>query len=107
MNRILYSLLFGFILFAAPAQALDLHSAKAQGLVGETATGYLAPVQGGDGAVQALVNDINAKRKAHYEGIAASNNTPLQNVEQLAGKKAMEKTPAGQFINDGSGWKKK
>jgi len=31
----------------------------------------------------------------------------LQAVEQLAGKKAMEKTPAGQYIDDGSGWKKK
>jgi len=107
MKKIIYSLLLGLILFAGTTHALDLRSAKNQGLVGETASGYLAPVNTGDAAVKALVSDINAKRKAHYQGIAKANKTPLQTVEQLAGKKAMGKTPAGQFINNGSGWQKK
>ena len=107
MKTFIYSLIFSLVVLTGSAQALDLRSAKTQGLVGETATGYLAPVKTADQAIQNLVADINAKRKAHYQGIAAKNKTPLQAVEQLAGKKAMEKTPDGQYINDGSGWKKK
>ena len=107
MNRLFYALLFGLILLTGTANALDLQSAKAQGLVGETASGYLAAVQGATPAVDALVAEINNKRKTHYQNIASSNNTPLATVEQLAGQKAMEKTPAGQYINSGSGWQKK
>jgi len=107
MKKIICSLIFGLILLTGIAHALDLRSAKTQGLVGETATGYLAPVNSSNQTVQTLIADINAKRKAHYQGIAKDNKTPLQTVEQLAGRKAMEKTPSGQFINNGSGWKKK
>lgn len=107
MKNSIYSLIFGIILFAGTVHALDLRSAKTQGLVGETSSGYLAPVNTTDKAVQALVKDINAKRNVHYQGIAKDNKTPLQTVEQLAGKKAMAKTPAGQYIKTGSGWKKK
>jgi uncharacterized protein YdbL (DUF1318 family) len=89
------------------AFALDLQTAKGQGLVGETLTGYLAPVQGGNNEAAQLVQSINAQRKQEYEKIAQRNNTPLQAVEQLAGKQALEKTPAGQFILVGGGWKKK
>ncbi len=88
------------------AFALDLGTAKAQGLVGETVTGYLAPVKATP-EVQKLVADINAKRKAMYEKIAKKNGTTLHAVEVLAGKKAIAKTPPGQFINLGKGWQKK
>lgn len=86
--------------------ALDLQTAKAQGLVGETLTGYLEPVKATP-EVQQLVNTINGKRKAEYQEIAQRNGTTLQAVEQLAGKKAIEKTPPGQFIKSGGGWQKK
>jgi uncharacterized protein YdbL (DUF1318 family) len=86
--------------------ALDLQTAKAQGLVGETLTGYLAPVKSTPEAQQ-LVKTINKKRKAHYADIAKRNGTSLQAVEQLAGKKAIDKTPVGQFIKAGGSWRKK
>ena len=55
-----------------------------------------------------MVNDINTKRKAHYQAIAKRNNTSLNVVEQLAGKKAIEKTPSGQYVKLPSGaWVKK
>lgn len=107
MKTLVSSLILTLILFCSSAHALDLRSAKVQGLVGETLTGYLAPVNTTDKTVQKLVNAINSKRKAHYKGIAENNKTPLKTVEQLAGKKAIAKTPAGQFIKTGSGWKKK
>ncbi|WP_319547487.1 YdbL family protein [Desulfogranum marinum] len=89
------------------ALALDLQSAKSQGLVGETPSGYLAPVEGGNAEAVKLVQSINAQRKAHYQGIANRNKTSLQSVELLAGKKAIEKSPAGHFVQINGQWKKK
>lgn len=91
-----------FTLLAGNAYALDLQTAKAQGYVGEQASGYLGIVKNAAG-VQALVADINSRRKAHYEKIARSNGTSLQVVETLAGQKAIDKTPGGQYVRDPSG----
>jgi len=86
--------------------ALDLDDAKERGLVGETLSGYLEVISG-NGEAASLVAEINAKRKAHYKNIAEKNNISLGDVELLAGKKAIEKTPAGQFVKIGGHWKKK
>ncbi len=106
MKKAITLILFGLLLICQPAMAIDLHAAKAQGLVGETTTGYLAAVQATP-EVQKLVATINAKRKQHYTQISQRNKTSLNVVEQLAGKKAIQKTPAGQFINVNGSWKKK
>lgn len=89
--------------------ALDLQSAKDQGLVGETQSGYLAsPTATASADVKALISDINAKRKQHYAKIAAKVGKSLGIVEQLAGKKAIEKTSAGRFVQSPNGsWLKK
>lgn len=94
------------LLMIMPAFAIDLGSAKTQGLVGETSSGYIAAVQA-SGEVNALVNDINGQRKAYYQNIAKKNSISLQAVEVRAGQKAIGKTPSGQYINSGSGWQKK
>ena len=107
MKKLLAALLFSLVLICQPVYGLELRDAKSQGLVGETTTGYLAAVNSTDQAVKNLVSSINSQRKQHYQGIAKKNNTPLQTVEQLAGKKAIAKTPAGQYVNDGKGWRKK
>ncbi len=107
MQKIITTVFLGLILLCQPAYGLELHDAKAQGLVGETTTGYLAAVKSPDKTVAKLIKSINSKRKQHYQGIATKNNTSLLAVEQLAGKTALSKTPAGQFINSGTGWKKK
>lgn len=106
MKKAITLILFGLLMICQPALALDLQTAKAQGLVGETATGYLAPIKTTP-EVQRLVNDINGKRKQHYLQIAQRNKTQLNAVEQLAGKKAIQKTPAGQFVNINGSWQKK
>ena len=106
--RLLITILFlSLTLFCQPVFALSLQEAKAQGLVGEMTSGYLAPVKDSSQAVKELVADINTKRKTHYQGIAQKNGTSLQAVEQLAGKAAIKKTPSGYFVNDGTGWKRK
>lgn len=99
-------LLLAMTLFALPASALDLRQAKSQGMVGETPSGYLGAVKPSP-AVNSLINDINAKRKAAYQNIAKKNGTPLSTVEQLAGKKAIDETPGGQYVFVGGKWVRK
>ena len=101
--------LFTTLILAAaqPAFAIDLQAAKDQGLVGETPSGYLEAVKQPTAEVKALINDINAKRKARFKEIAASNNTSLEAVEQLAGKKAIEKSRPGSYVKIGGAWQQK
>ncbi len=96
-----------FMCLAQPVFAIDLQAAKDQGLVGEALTGYLQPVKAANPEVQALVDSINSQRKQQYKSIAQRNKTSLQAVEQLAGKKAMEKSKPGHFIKSGGSWVRK
>ncbi len=107
MKKSLFLLFLALSLVCQPAFAIDLRTAKIKGLVGETATGYLAPVKPPSPEVAKLIQTINAKRKQHYKEIARRNRTSLQAVELLAGKKAIEKTPPGQFVKINGAWKKK
>ena len=106
----IFRLLFTILLLASAGLAIaaDLQSAKSDGLVGEQLNGYLGIVDASAGSdVRALVKEVNAKRKAKYESIASQNSTSLETVELLAGKKAVEKTQAGNYIQTATGWKKK
>lgn len=89
------------------AWALSLDEAKAKGQVGEKASGYLGAVTGGNADVQALVSDINQKRKQAYEEIAKRNGTSLNSVETLAGEKAIQNTKSGNMVEGPGGWIKK
>ena len=53
------------------------------------------------------MDDINAKRRQKFEEIAARNNTSLEAVELLAGKKAIEKSTPGSYIKIGGAWQRK
>lgn len=92
-------LLVVLLLLAGSAQALELSELKADGVVGERADGYLGLVEPEVAAdVAELVADINSRRKAEYQRIAAENELPLEKVEALAGKKTLGKTEAGHWI---------
>lgn len=69
--------------FAAPAFALDLSSARSQGLVAETPDGYIRAAKPSP-EVNALVADVNAKRRAEYERISKQNGQPVDVVGKLA-----------------------
>jgi len=100
---------FVLMMLAMPfsVMALDLHDAKSMGLIGEKADGYLGIVKSAPDVPQ-LVQKINNARKQHYKEIAARNKISLDAVEKLAGKKAIEKTANGQFVQLPSGkWLKK
>ncbi len=106
MLRSIFVAVMSCFLLVTAAWALDLPAAKQAGLVGETPSGYLAVVQSNPEAVQ-LVQSINAKRKQEYVDIAKRNGIDLKAVEQLAGKKAIDKTPAGQFVQVNGAWVRK
>jgi uncharacterized protein YdbL (DUF1318 family) len=97
------------LLLSVNVLAADLGSAKAQGLIGERPDGYLGLVVSNAPAdVRALVNDVNAKRRARYQQIAQQTNAPLSEVEKVGGATAIERTERGHFVMDSSGrWIKK
>ena len=83
-----------------------LSGAKAQGLIGEQADGYLGVVKP-QGDAEQIAKLINQARRTEYQRLAEQNNISLRDVEVMAGKKAIDKTPAGQMIKQGAGWQKK
>ena len=96
-----------FALLAMPAWALDLQSARSQGLVAERGDGYIEAVDAKAGGVSALVADVNAKRKEEYARIAAEKNQPVNVVAKLAAQQIMQGLPAGASYRDDSGAMKK
>ena len=95
------------LVFSSSLWALELQDAKSQGLVGETPSGYLAPVGSVTSEISALVININNQRKAEYQRIATKNSIALSDVEALAGKKAIEKSAAGHYVKLNGQWQKR
>ncbi len=96
---------------ALPAAAMSLNEAmaalgqaKASGQLGEKPDGYLGVVQGG-GQAEEIASQINQARRAEYHRLAQKNS--VSDVEAIAGKKAIEKTPSGQVIQLNGTWVKK
>jgi hypothetical protein len=101
-------LLCGLFMIASSAFAADLDKAKQAGQIGERADGYLGLVmESAPSDVRELVADINGKRKSEYMRIARENDLSLEQVQALAGKKAIAKTPGGQWILKNGGWTRK
>ncbi len=107
VKRIIVFIVFIVCVFGQTALAMDLQMAKKQGLVGETATGYLAPVRAPSKDISQLVDKINGERRKLYKKIAKKNRTTLQAVEQLAGEKAIKKSRSGYYVKQGSSWQRK
>ena len=84
----------------------SLGQAKSAGTVGEMSSGYLGVIknQGDASEIATLINDA---RKKEYQALAKKNGITLGDIEKMAGQKAQEKTPAGQYINVNGSWKKK
>lgn len=92
---------------AVPAWALDLHGARVAGQVGEKNDGYVTALKP-SGEVNALVADVNAKRKAEYARISKENGQPVDVVAKLAAGQIINGLPTGASFQDGSGnWKTK
>ncbi|CAA0079714.1 Uncharacterised protein [BD1-7 clade bacterium] len=95
-----------FVGGVSAAYALDLDQAKADGLVGETPSGYLKAVKASN-EINALVTSINNKRMAQYKKVAMQNGLTLSQVEKLAGEKAIKRTRSGNYILRDGAWEVK
>ncbi|WP_028292335.1 YdbL family protein [Oceanobacter kriegii] len=91
------------MLMSLGAAAMDLDTARETGLVGERLDGYVGVVNA-SGPVDALVAEINQQRKQHYQQIANKQNTPLANIEKIAGEKLVGKAKQqGYFYQSANG----
>ncbi|OFX12148.1 MAG: hypothetical protein A2516_10180 [Alphaproteobacteria bacterium RIFOXYD12_FULL_60_8] len=95
------------LLAPSPAWALDYQQAKSQGLVGERPDGLIGAVSPSP-EVNALVNEVNAKRLQVMQGIAQQNGTSVQAVQAITGEKQIQNAPSGTFVMSPQGqWVKK
>jgi len=99
----------GLMLLIQNAWAIDIRDAKAQGLVGEAKTGYIAAVQTPASAdVRALIADVNAKRKSSFQNAARKTGASVTQVANRFYETAVQKTAAGHYYQDAGGrWRKK
>ncbi len=96
-----------------PAAALTLNDAmsalgeaKASGQLGEMPNGYLGVVED-NGQAGEIARLINQARRAEYQRLAEQNGIKLTDVEAIAGQKALDKTPPGQYIQYQGQWRRK
>jgi len=104
------SLAFAIVIGAAPGSwAAPLDDAKAAGLIGERPDGYVAAVQPNPPPdIAALVRDINAKRLAAYQDIAAKQNVPVDQVGAVTAEKIKRQARSGEYFLDSNGsWTQK
>lgn len=71
-------------------------AARSAGQVGEKMDGYLGIVSGATPALQAIVNDINIKRRAVYSQRAKATNATLEEYALTAGCQAIMATSPGE-----------
>ncbi|AYZ33147.1 YdbL family protein [Serratia sp. FDAARGOS_506] len=94
-------------LFSSLAMALTLDEAKQQGRVGETLSGYIAPVKQ-DAETLALVKRINAGRAEKYQEVADGNHIAVDEVARMAGQKLVTRAQSGEYVRGINGqWLKK
>lgn len=107
MKRI--SVLLAALLLSFNVFALDLKTAKANGIVGETQSGYLAAVQANPSTeTLALVKQINQKRKVAYTKSATKAGVALNVMETRISQRLYERAAAGAFLKDSQGnWYRK
>ena len=80
-------------------------AARAAKQVGEQPDGYLGVVSGGP-AIQALVRDINIKRKAAYTASAQSSGATVEQFAFTSGCNLVARVPVGEMYRTPSGqWK--
>jgi len=107
MKRFRWVLFVAVLLISVQVCALGLDAAKNRGLVGEQPDGYLGVVEATADAVE-LVAEINQERREAYARIAREHGITLEQVARIAGKKAIEKTDPGNYVQTQQGrWVRK
>ena len=91
----------------ASAAKVVVDNAKREGLIGETAAGYLAVVgRQPDAEIVNAMNEINIGRKAVYTRLARAQNVQVEVVAALTGEKQIASAARGEKVLDKTGsWK--
>jgi len=97
----------GLAILSPPAFALDsqIETAISAGTVGERIDGYLGFTDATkvDASLKRKVDEVNAKRRAHYAKLAAETGVTLEQVARVTGEKQIAKARPGSKIMDASG----
>jgi uncharacterized protein len=95
------------VMLSVAAFALDLDQARSSGAVGEKMDGYAVALQNTP-AINALVADVNAKRRQEYQRISKENGQPVDIIAKLASVQIISRLPAGSAYQTPDGvWKKR
>ena len=78
------------LIIAVPAFALDLQTARQQGVLGEKADGYVAVLKATPEATK-LADEVNAARKAEYTRISKENGQSVDVVAKVAAEAIAKK----------------
>jgi len=94
---------------ASLAQDRPLDAPRAAGLVAERYDGYAVVRESGAPAdVQALVDQVNAERRALYQERAAVEGAPVEEVGKVYARQIMTAAPAGTwFLGEDGNWVQK
>jgi uncharacterized protein YdbL (DUF1318 family) len=90
---------------ASRSHAQDgLDAVKSQGLVGERPDGLVGAVADTvQPQIRDLIERVNAQRLERYREIARTNGTSVGDVQALAGRRLIDRTPKGQFVMTAQG----
>jgi len=101
----------GACAFALPRPALaadPLDAPRDAGTVGEGANGYAIPREGATAETRALVDDINARRRAFYQQKAEEQGVSMNAIQEIYAKVIYDKAPSGWWFRSESGnWVRK
>ncbi|WP_330981805.1 MULTISPECIES: YdbL family protein [Enterobacterales] len=107
MKKLGVMVVLSLCLISQSVFALTLEQARSEGLVGETLSGYLAPLKQ-DKQTLALVKQINDARGESYQQLADSNNIPVDEVAKMAGQKLVARAQPGEYVKGINGkWLRK
>lgn len=109
LKAILTTIVLAFSLITSPVWAISKDDAKAQGLIGERANGYLGIVTSSpSGDVKSLVKSINDKRRDAYNKGAKKAGVERSVFEVRMGQRLQDRAPSGHYIQLPNGkWQKK
>ena len=96
--------------FAASAQAQSrlLDTPRAAGTVGERFDGYAVARGAATPDILALVDKVNAERRAVYSQRAASENVPIEAIGKIYAAEIIKSAPAGTwFLSESGRWTQK
>lgn len=106
MKKLFASLIaLSVLTFAMPASAMDVATAKKQGLVGEQTDGLLGVVFSNPSPeLVALVETTNAARMSVYKEMAEKQNLSILQIKEMAANKIYDKEAAGNYIQINGEW---